>query len=144
MNSGLPDDPQITVSVDGVARKADITTTQLFAAIERRLPKAQLLETENLILTPRAQSIPGLELLLKDNLEGVTPSQANVMALMQIQQQHAHEEPTRITQYQGAVTTDSAAVADRESNSPSQPSQISHPPHTCLRIITLFHLPPQR
>lgn len=131
INSGLPDDPQITVSVDGVARKADITTTQLFAAIEQRLPKAQLLETENLILTPRAQSIPGVEVLLKDSLESVSLSQANFMALMQIQQQQAHGEPTRITQYQGAVTTDSAAVAARESNS-SESTEPNKPPATHL------------
>ena len=69
ISSGVPNDPSVTVTLDGTTRQADVTPTQLSEAIRQRMPTGELNNAEHLVLTPRANSISSLQSLLSDFTE---------------------------------------------------------------------------
>ena len=135
VNGDLPTDPNITVNVDGVARKSDITVNQLRSALQKRLPQTELAQIEHLLLTPRAASIPGLQELLSNSLESVTACKTDVLAWLQIQQRSGHSEPVRITQRQSVTSPVGVATATNEGGdtmATDTSAQASQPPATHL------------
>lgn len=135
IDADLPTEPNITVNVDGVARKSDITVNQLRSALQKRLPQTELAQIEHLLLTPRAASIPGLQELLSNSLENVTKCKTDVLALLQIQQRSDHSEPVRITQCQSArssVAVAPATVEGSDTIATDTSAQAPQPPATHL------------
>ena len=110
ITQGMPNDPQVTIDVDGQPRKADIPHTQLMSALELRLPLGELKDLKKIGLTPRVASIPGLSDLLADCCHNVVTVTNDPQRLLALYEPFAEGPPTRVVQGQLAAT--SATVAD--------------------------------
>ena len=98
ITQGLPDDPQVSIDVDGHPRKADIPRVALMSALRQRLSAAELANVKILGLTARIGSIPGVSEMLGDTFEDVEISRARLEELMALNETHDGNGPARIVQ----------------------------------------------
>ena len=111
ITQGLPNDPQVTIDVDGHPRKADIPHSQLMSALEMRLPLGELKDLQTIGLTPRIASIPGLSSeLLSDRCHHVVTMTHDPQQLLTLYEPFAEGAPIRVVQ--GQLATTSATATD--------------------------------
>ena len=110
ITQGMPNDPQVTIDVDGQPRKADIPHTQLMSALEMRLPLGELKDLETIGLTPRIASIPGLSEHLSDRCQHVVTVTNDPQQLLKLYEPFAGDAPIRVVQ--GPLATSNATAAD--------------------------------
>jgi hypothetical protein len=134
ISSGVPNDPSVTVTLDGTTRQADVTPTQLSEAIRQRMPTGELNNAEHLVLTPRANSISSLQSLLSDFTETISTSPGDVMTLLQLQQKQNAAEPTRITEFRGTTSAvrQPSSPAGHNDQAETKSDEQSYPPATHL------------
>ena len=111
ITQGLPNDPQVTIDVDGHPRKADIPHSQLMSALEMRLPLGELKDLQTIGLTPRIASIPGLSELLSDRCHHVVTVTHDPQQLLTLYEPFAEGAPIRVVQGQLATTNATATDA---------------------------------
>ncbi len=122
ISQGLPNDPQVTIDVDGHARKADISQALLMSALQQRLPLAELKDLQTLGLTPRVASIPGLSELLMDSGHHVVTVTNDPQRLLALYEPFAEGAPIRVVQGQLAATSDTAEDAAPATEKPAAES----------------------
>ena len=125
ITQGLPDDPQVSIDVDGQPRKADIPRAALMSALRQRLSVAELTNVKTLGLTARISSIPGVSELLGETFEHVEISPARPEELLALNETHDGNGPTRIVQRSHAASANSTPHTapntgpEGETNSPA-------------------------
>ena len=104
ITQGLPDDPQVSIDVDGHPRTADIPRAALMSALRQRLSVADLRNVKTLGLTTRISSIPGVCELLGETFEHIEISKTQLEELLALNETRDGNGPTRIVQRSHAAS----------------------------------------
>ena len=122
ITQGLPSDPQVSLDVDGHPRKADIPHAALISALRQRLSIAEFTNITTLGLTPRTNSVPGLNGLLSEISGDVVNGNANPKALLAAHEPHTGTGPNRILQSAHSASANSAVQATPNPRSETETS----------------------